>query len=80
MRELLRAVVTGKPIVVLLELETDKGGLTRAEIRHALYGCDAPCTSRSGVEYENKFAMWGLDAEVRNQCTHSLCISAHSSQ
>eukprot|EP00966_Prymnesium_polylepis_P108200 2504989-Prymnesium_polylepis.1 len=36
MRELLRAVLTNKPIIALMEPDPSHGGLTRAQIRDAL--------------------------------------------
>lgn len=65
MRELLRAVVTGKPIVALLELEANKGGLSREEIRARLLAADARCEKR-GTVFQSKHAMWGLKEEVHS--------------
>lgn len=65
MRELLRAVVTAKPIVALLELEAKHGGMTTDEIRAALLENDAPY-EKNGTLHPNKYAMWGLAAEVES--------------
>lgn len=76
-RELLRAVVTGKPIILMLELEEKHGGLRdvhrrpvkAAAIRQAIHGhlqaaASEPCDKR-GVSYTNRYAMWELDVEVK---------------
>ena len=60
MRELLRAVTTGKPIITLLEPETKRGGMTMAEISAALLDADAPTT----------YSQWGLTAEVKSWGYH----------
>ena len=65
MRELLRAVVTGKPIVALLEPEAKKGAMTVEEVREQLQVADEPFT-RDGVEYTSKYDMWGLALEVKS--------------
>ena len=52
MRELLRAAVTGKPIVALLELEAKHGGIDRSEIIDHL--------QKANSMYER----WGLSSEV----------------
>ena len=52
MREILRARVTGKPIVTLLEPEAKHGGLTDKEIHQQL--------DQASAKYNN----WGLDKEV----------------
>lgn len=54
MREVIRAVVTGKPIVALLEPEAKHGGLTDEDIRQQL--------DQAG----DKYAKWGLDKEVES--------------
>ena len=43
MREILRAVVTGKPMVALLEPEASHGGMTQEQIYEQLVNADAPC-------------------------------------
>lgn len=63
MREILRAVVTRKPILPLLELETSHGGLTKEEVLDFLRDADRPCEKRKG-HYSSKYEMWGLDKEV----------------
>ena len=63
--EILRAVVTGKPLFALLELEAKHGGLTREEIHAALLECDTP-VEKHGLRYTSKYAMWGLDKEVES--------------
>ena len=55
MRELLRTVVTGKPIIALLEPESSHGGLTREQVREQL---DIVIASLS--------ASWGLDEKVES--------------
>ena len=52
MRELLRAVVTAKPILALLEPEKRRGGLSMEEIGDQLAAADS--------QYER----WGLQKEV----------------
>ena len=69
MREVLRAVVTRKPITALLELEANHGGLMRQEVEEELRACDLPC-ERNGVQYPSKWAMWGLDKEVESWGFH----------
>ena len=64
MRELLRTVATGKQIIALLEPEVKKGGLAIENIEAALLECDGPCQKHDAT-YLSKYAMWGLDAEVR---------------
>ena len=61
MRELLRAVVTRKPILALLEPERNKGGLSREEIRQQLADAAA-----SAAGAPSPYAKWGLDAEVES--------------
>jgi hypothetical protein len=73
MREILRAAVTRKPIVALLELDKSKGGMSRSEIRAKLLEADAPC-ERFFSQYDNKYAMWGLDAEVQRY--RPRCLNA----
>jgi hypothetical protein len=63
MRELLRAVVTGKPIVALLEPEKRKGGLTQDDILEQLQQAARPC-KQNGVAYYNMYAFWGLADEL----------------
>ena len=58
MRELLRAVVTGKPIVALLETEAKHGALTDEQVRTQLQ--DA--VTRMSTESEGHW--WGLAQEV----------------
>ena len=65
MRELLRAVVTDKPIVALLESEEKHGGLTRDEIEAQLRSADEPC-DKNGTNYDSKYAMWKLAGEVQS--------------
>ena len=64
MREILRAVLTGKPIITMLEPEAKHGGMTTEEVLQQLKDADAPCEKR-GTQYTTKYAMWGLDNEVR---------------
>lgn len=54
MRELLRAVVTQKPIMALVELETKHGALTRAQVQERLQ------------EADDLYESWGMAAEVRS--------------
>ena len=54
MREILRAVVTGKPIVALLEPEAKHGGLKQEEIRAQL------------LEADGNYVKWGLAKEVES--------------
>jgi hypothetical protein len=56
MRELLRAAVTRKPIVAMLEPEASKGGMSREEIRAKLLEADEPC-EKHGAQYPNKYVM-----------------------
>lgn len=63
MRELLRATLTGKPIIGMLEPEKKHGGLTRDEIRLQLVDLDARY-ERQGMAYASKYEMWGLAEEV----------------
>ena len=65
MRELLRAVVTKKPVLAMLEPEVLKGGLTRDEIRAQLEEADAPC-KQNGAQYASKYHMWKLTDEVKS--------------
>ena len=65
MREILRAVLTGKPIITMLEPEAKHGGMTTEEVLQQLKDADAPCEKR-GTQYTTKYAMWGLDEEVRS--------------
>jgi hypothetical protein len=64
-RELLRAVVTKKPIIALLELDEKHDGFDVHQIRAKLLEGDSPCYEH-GVQYPNKYAMWGLAAEVKS--------------
>ena len=64
MREILRAVLTGKPIITMLEPEAKHGGMTKEEVLQQLKDADAPCEKR-GTLHATKYAMWGLDNEVR---------------
>lgn len=66
MRELLRAVVTGKPVVALLESEEGKGSLTSEEVGTLLADAEAPCRDRGGAQFPSKYAMWGLADEVKS--------------
>lgn len=52
MRELLRAVISKKPIICLLEPEGKRGGLTSDQILRRL------------KEAEHRYASWGLTDEV----------------
>ena len=52
MRELMRAVVTQKPMVCLMEPEPARGGMTREQVRASLEAADAKCIE------------WGLNDEV----------------
>ena len=63
MRELLRTVVTHKPLVTMLEPELKRGGMTREQIQQALATANAPC-EKSGVHYTTMYEMWGLAEEV----------------
>ena len=49
----------------MLELEASKGGLSRDEIHRQLLEADEPCEKR-GTNYSSKYAMWGLDEEVKS--------------
>lgn len=55
MRELLRALYNGKPLIALLEPEARRGGMTRDEVSKAL----------REVHDEGSYAKWGLDAELQ---------------
>ena len=61
--ELLRAVVTRKPVIALLEVEAKHGGMARETIREKLLATDEPC-ERDGTMHTSWYQMWGLDAEV----------------
>ena len=63
MRELLRAVVTKKRILTLLELDAKHGGLTQDTVRVQLNAASAPC-SKGDSEYASMYHMWGLTLEV----------------
>ena len=63
MRELLRAVVTKKRILTLLELDAKHGGLTQDTIRVQLNAASAPC-SKGDSEYASMYHMRGLTSEV----------------
>ena len=65
MRELLRAVVTGKPIVTLVESEARHGGMTTEEVRMDLEEADAPYKIHD-TNHASKYAMWELDKEVES--------------
>jgi len=65
MREILRAKVTKKQVIALLELEEKHGGMARDEIRAKLREDDEPC-EKHGTQYPNKYTMWGLAAEVQS--------------
>ena len=65
MRELLRAAVTGKPIIAMLEPEAKHGGLTEEEIRQQLSDADLPC-EKQGTKFRNMYEMWGLRDEVHS--------------
>ena len=73
MRELLRAVVTGKPIVTLVESEARHGGLTTEAVRMDLEEADAPCKIHDTNHASN--AMWELDKEVESwgPCDAQCC-------
>jgi hypothetical protein len=58
-------VVTKKQVIALLELEEKHGGMARDEIRAKLREDDEPC-EKHGTQYPNKYAMWGLAAEVQS--------------
>ena len=63
MREFLRAVVTGKPMVTLMESEAKKGGLTQNRVLQQLCEAAAPC-KKNDKAYPSKYAMWGLTKEM----------------
>ena len=63
MREILRAVVTGKPIITLMESEVGKGGVTQERVLQQLGDAAAPC-EKNGAQYPSKFAMWKLTKEM----------------
>ena len=63
MREILRGVVTCKPIVALLEPEATHGGLTLKQIREALDTADKPCEKR-GKKHDTWYHMCDLHSEV----------------
>lgn len=69
MREMLRAVVTMKPMIALVELDKDHGGMSFDEIRAKLLEADAPC-EKSGTQHPNKYAMWGIASEVESWGYH----------
>ena len=60
-------MVTGKPLVALHEMDPAKGAIPPPEVLARLQDAEAPLT-RGGVHHASKYAMWGLDAEVRS-CT-----------
>ena len=63
MRELLRAAVTGKPLVIMLESEVKHGGLSETEVRNQLTEASTPYT-KGDCTYTSMYQMWGLDTEV----------------
>ena len=63
MRELLRAVVTDKPMVTLVESEVAKGGLTKEHVLQKLVDAAAPC-EKNGVPFSSMYAMWKLTKEM----------------
>ena len=63
MREFLRAVVTGKPMVTLMESEAKKGGLTQNRVLQQLCEAATSC-DKNGKAYPSKYAMWGLANEM----------------
>ena len=64
MRELLRAVVTGKPVVTLMESEQKHGGLTEAEVKQQLHDASSPFEKKEGEKYHSMYAMWELTDEL----------------
>jgi len=69
MREMLRATLTHKPILAMLEPETIHGGLSIDEVRSQLRACELPC-EKHGKTFASKFAMWGLQEEVKTWGYH----------
>ena len=69
MRELLRAFVTGKPIVVLAEPDSKKGGMTSEQVMQQLREAEAPY-KKHGEEFPSKYVMWGLAREVEGWGYH----------
>ena len=57
-RELLRAAVTQKPMVALVEVDPKHGGMARSQIRQQL-----------AVAGTTEYVRWGLAAEVPHSCT-----------
>jgi hypothetical protein len=51
--------------MALLELEEKHGGMSRQQIRAKLLHADEPC-EKHGTLYPNKYAIWGLAAEVQS--------------
>ena len=60
MRELLRATVTNKPIIAMLEPEASKGGLTREQIRTELETAESTLIANWGLDAE--LAEWGVES------------------
>jgi hypothetical protein len=69
MRELLRAAMTRTPIIAMLELDEQHGGMSHDAIRATLREADAPC-EKYGTQYANKYALWGLTKEVQSWGFH----------
>ena len=69
MREILRAVVKRKNILVMLEPARDKGGLTSEEFFRELHEADTMC-EKGGKWYSSKYELWGLDKEVKTWGYH----------
>lgn len=63
MREILRAAVTKKPILAMLEPEASKGGLTIGEVEAQLVMASSP-VDKDGTRYESHYHEWGLYDEV----------------
>ena len=64
MRELVRATVTAKPIIAVVEPDAKHGGLGIEEVSEELRQMSAPM-ERNGMSYEGRYKMWGLDAEIQ---------------
>ena len=69
MRELLRAVTTGVPIIAMLEAQATKGGLTLAQVFDQLTAAGKPC-EKNGKRFESMYEMWGLTGEVSSWGYH----------
>jgi hypothetical protein len=69
MREFVRAVLTAKPIICLLEPEAKHGGMDKGQIRAELLQNSVPC-EKKGESYPNKYSMWGIAAEVESLGYH----------